>query len=649
MIDFPNNPTLNQIYMYNGRTWQWNGKGWIPFSTSSPGAYIPLPTEGTNGQVLTTNGAGVYTWEDAASEVSDLAEAISIDNEIVSGEGDLARFGSYNNSYRGIYSSIVSGQNSWSGNIGISNSNSGIQIDSTYIFDDNGPSEEGYNARIRVSDGEFSVETVGMGAAAGTISALKMRESLFGFYATNNGNEHFLLHTTNPLTQERQITWADFNIDFSGGSLTEVLTRTANGAEWQPAPSGGDILSDGSVPFTAPQEGVDPVDPQDLVTKSFMENILSPVDTCTPLVWDPTEYTGERMFVNKIETDGNGTWIVTVEGYQAGSGGTPPGENQILRSTDDGDTWTAVLDNTNNIHPWDAVATDKAGLWIAFSNNSNHKLTSTDNGATWTVSSTNVQVAQVVYADTSTFVALVAGDMHRSTDNGTTFTNTTPGSSFTGQHTLSSDGNGNVLAHGNLQAFKSTNGGLTWSDVKNTINSAGDLHEVKIGNGGNWVGIVDLGYSGTDVIYSNDNGNSWSSANTLPAVSGGSNNTLISGNGSTWYSYDGSSTPSIYISTDGGVNWSNTGAQTVYAEAPGAASDNGTVIINNSLSQGGGYPNILIGEYLIYRECPTLVGYVKSDPTGIVGATAINNIVKISQADYDNIVSPDPNTYYIIT
>lgn len=39
---------------------------------------------------------------------------------------------------------------------------------------------------------------------------------------------------------------------------------------------------------------------------------------------------------------------------------------------------------------------------------------------------------------------------------------------------------------------------------------------------------------------------------------------------------------------------------------------------------------------------------VASDPSGITGATAITNIVKISQADYDAIVTKDPETYYII-
>lgn len=43
-----------------------------------------------------------------------------------------------------------------------------------------------------------------------------------------------------------------------------------------------------------------------------------------------------------------------------------------------------------------------------------------------------------------------------------------------------------------------------------------------------------------------------------------------------------------------------------------------------------------------------LGNYVPSNTTGITGATAVNNIVHISQADYDAIGTPDANTLYII-
>jgi hypothetical protein len=42
-------------------------------------------------------------------------------------------------------------------------------------------------------------------------------------------------------------------------------------------------------------------------------------------------------------------------------------------------------------------------------------------------------------------------------------------------------------------------------------------------------------------------------------------------------------------------------------------------------------------------------GYVVSDVTGITGADQITNIVSLTQAEYDAIVTPDPATLYIIT
>jgi hypothetical protein len=40
---------------------------------------------------------------------------------------------------------------------------------------------------------------------------------------------------------------------------------------------------------------------------------------------------------------------------------------------------------------------------------------------------------------------------------------------------------------------------------------------------------------------------------------------------------------------------------------------------------------------------------VFSNITGITGASGVNNIIQISQADYDNIVTKNPNTLYVIT
>lgn len=43
-----------------------------------------------------------------------------------------------------------------------------------------------------------------------------------------------------------------------------------------------------------------------------------------------------------------------------------------------------------------------------------------------------------------------------------------------------------------------------------------------------------------------------------------------------------------------------------------------------------------------------LGGVVKSDVTGISGADAITNMVSLTQAEYDAIVTKDASTFYVI-
>ena len=40
---------------------------------------------------------------------------------------------------------------------------------------------------------------------------------------------------------------------------------------------------------------------------------------------------------------------------------------------------------------------------------------------------------------------------------------------------------------------------------------------------------------------------------------------------------------------------------------------------------------------------------VKTDTTGVTGADQITNIMSLTQAEYDAIVSPDAATFYVIT
>lgn len=63
-IDFPSNPVLNEVYVFNGRSWKWNGEGWAAVTGGPPGpagADGPEGPEGPPGPPGPTGPAGELT------------------------------------------------------------------------------------------------------------------------------------------------------------------------------------------------------------------------------------------------------------------------------------------------------------------------------------------------------------------------------------------------------------------------------------------------------------------------------------------------------------------------------------------------------------------------------------------------------------
>ena len=69
-IDFPSNPSIGQVYTYNGRNWMWKGYSWLSvgdYGPTGPGSNGPTgPTgatgpAGTNGSTGDTGPAAGYT------------------------------------------------------------------------------------------------------------------------------------------------------------------------------------------------------------------------------------------------------------------------------------------------------------------------------------------------------------------------------------------------------------------------------------------------------------------------------------------------------------------------------------------------------------------------------------------------------------
>ena len=60
-INFPNSPSLNQVYTFNGRSWEWTGVAW----KSVTAAYGPTgPTGGTGSQGVTGSTGPIPTSDD---------------------------------------------------------------------------------------------------------------------------------------------------------------------------------------------------------------------------------------------------------------------------------------------------------------------------------------------------------------------------------------------------------------------------------------------------------------------------------------------------------------------------------------------------------------------------------------------------------
>lgn len=76
------------------------------------------------------------------------------------------------------------------------------------------------------------------------------------------------------------------------------------------------------------------------------------------------------------------------------------------------------------------------------------------------------------------------------------------------------------------------------------------------------------------------------------------------------------------------------------------------IISVNELSQfitnNGGSSSLTAGTGIAISNNTISTTALISNPSGIVGATAVNNIVQINQNDYNNLTTIDPNTLYII-
>lgn len=191
--------------------------------------------------------------------------------------------------------------------------------------------------------------------------------------------------------------------------------------------------------------------------------------------------------VRSIATDEKGVCIMC--GYSS----TASPSDSLLRSTDNGLTWTSVRNAaiTDGKYPV-ACETDNNGTWIITGGISSlNTLRSLDNGQTWTLVQSGVGSNQGNSVSCDRLGVWIIGTLSRvytSTDNGLTWVMVS-GLGFGTVYGIANNGKGVWLAVGsnssNINMARSPDNGLTWTAL-GVIASAETFYSVSTDYAGNW-------------------------------------------------------------------------------------------------------------------------------------------------------------------
>lgn len=327
----------------------------------------------------------------------------------------------------------------------------------------------------------------------------------------------------------------------------------------------------------------------------------------------------------------------------------------VFKSTDFGFTFDSGTSVTYGSIIYTMAACDNGNV-LAGTYDYTYPFLSTDDGATWAPGEDfgEEEVDSLGFAGNDTVYAGTYGYIHKSVDNGQTWIQRTTPYNSDYYVSLAFPGPDQVVTGSYYNGFigYSSDGGATWGYTSDYVLN-GNSYIYGLASNGNGVVVAGTKDSG-EVFVSSDSGATWGSGFQLGAstevytIAYSPNGSFYAGtdddgkiyssldNGATWQEFFDPSIPggyvySLAVSGNRLIAGIDTFIYSIPLPAPSLLPV--TQIFPTNSASGGNLPE----------------NVVVSDITGITGASQIVNMVSMSQADYNNIVSPDPQTLYIIT
>ena len=296
----------------------------------------------------------------------------------------------------------------------------------------------------------------------------------------------------------------------------------------------------------------------------------------------------------------------------------------IFRSTNNGDSWTAVNTGLTETYVF-ALAINSSGHIFAGTFYGGGVFRSTNNGDSWTAVNTgltNLDVEALAINASGHIFAGTRGGVFRSTDNGDSWIAVLTDHD---NEALAINASGNIFAGTNGDGiFRSMNNGDSWTAVNTGLTNTVVVALAINSSGHIFAGNFDGGVLGGGIFRSTNNGNSWIAVNTgltnldVEAIAINPSGHIFAGT-----SYGGG----VFRSTDNGNSWTavNTGltSTSVYALAINAS---GNIFAGTC---GGVFRSVESTTFpIVTTNAATNVGTISATLNGKVNPNNLSTTVK---------------------